>query len=224
MNDSLPRFWLRLLTFRATQDDYASLGPRHALAGLAACWVVGMGRYWDDPRASLLQHLGAGSVVYVFVLSALLWCVVKPLEPLLFSYARVLAFITMTAPPAILYAVPVEKWMTLQEANHMNLRFLLLVAAWRVALWVHNLRVWGRFSPGTLVVAATMPLAVIFWALTSLNLQHVVVNIMGGIREADKSSQDAAWSWLFTMTLLSVPVSVASALAWLLILARDRNN
>src|SRR3712207_7552248 len=41
--------------------------------GLACTWLVGVGRYWDNPRASLLQHLGVGSVVYVFALALLLW-------------------------------------------------------------------------------------------------------------------------------------------------------
>ena len=85
---SLPRLWLRLLTFRASHADYASLDWRHLLAGLAACWVVGMGRYWDDPRATFLQHLVLGSVIYVFALAAVLWVITKPVD-----------VVTATPPP-----------------------------------------------------------------------------------------------------------------------------
>lgn len=137
---SLPRLWLRLLTFRATREDYESLGRRHLIAGLIVCWIVGAGRYWDDSRATLLQHTGVGSVIYVFVLAAVLWVIAKPAAPQRFSYPGILTFITLTSPPAALYALPVEKWMTLKDANQMNLQFLGVVALWRVLLWGHYVR------------------------------------------------------------------------------------
>lgn len=211
---SLPRLWLRLLTFRASDEDYQSLTTKHLFAGLTACWLVGIGRYWDDPRATLLQHTGIGSVIYVFVLTAVLWLIVKPVAPDLFSYLGILTFIALTAPPAALYAIPVEKWMTLEAANQMNLRFLGIVALWRVALWMHYLRRLGQLRGWMVLSAAIMPLAIIFIALASLNLQHVVFNIMGGIRDADKSSQDAAYSALFVLSYLSVPVSALAGLGW----------
>jgi hypothetical protein len=37
--------------------------------GLLGAWIVGMGRHWDDSAGSLLQHLGLGSVIYLFVLA-----------------------------------------------------------------------------------------------------------------------------------------------------------
>lgn len=212
---SLPRFWLRLLAFRVTREEYENLGTRHLVAGIVACWIVGIGRYWDDPRASMLQHTGLGSVAYIFVLAAVLWLIAKPTAPDRFSYLGILTFVSLTAPPAILYAIPVEKWMTLEDANQMNLRFLGLVALWRVVLWGHYLRRQGLFHAWQILVVAIMPLAIIFFALTALNLHHVVFNIMGGIRDADKSSQDAAYRALFVLTYLSVPVSFLAGLCWL---------
>ena len=47
----------------------------HFIAGLIGTWIVGMGRYWDDPSAKLLQHLGMGSVIYIFVLAAFIWLI-----------------------------------------------------------------------------------------------------------------------------------------------------
>lgn len=221
---SLPNFWLRLLTFRASAADYGSLDRSHLIVGLTMCWLVGFGRYWDDTRATLLQQTGIGSVIYVFILAAVMWIVVKPVAPERISYKGTLTFITLTSPPAALYAIPVEKWMTLEAANTMNLRFLGIVALWRLALWMHYLRRHGRLSSmGTFCVTA-VPLAAIFITLASLNLHHVVFNIMGGIREADKTSQDAAYSMLFVLSYLSVPVSFVAFLGWLSMVVQARND
>ena len=54
----------RILTFRATLADFERLENRHLAVGLVAAWLVGMGRYWDNPRVGVLQHAGVGSVVY----------------------------------------------------------------------------------------------------------------------------------------------------------------
>jgi len=221
---SLPRLWSRLLTFRARLEDYGGFERRHLAAGLAGCWLVGIGRYWDDPRATLLQHTGLGSVIYVFILTAVMWIIVKPVKPERFTYRGILTFIAMTSPPAALYAIPVEKWMTLEAANLMNLRFLGIVAVWRLALWMHYLRRFGQFRVWMIFSAAAVPLAIIFIALASLNLHHVVFNIMGGIREADKSSQDAAYSALFVLSYLSVPVSVLASLGWLWMILQSRRE
>jgi hypothetical protein len=207
--------WLRLLTFRASDEDYGRLDERALLAGLIACWLVGMGRYWDDPRASASQRTGVGSVVYVFALSAVLWIIVKPVAPQRFEYRRIVTFIAMTSPPAALYAIPVERWMSLESANQVNLWFLGVVACWRVALWMHYLRRRGQLPVWLLLCVAVMPLAGIFIALLALNLHHVVLNIMGGIRDADRSSQDAAYHVLLGLSFVSVPASMLASVGWL---------
>ena len=60
---------LRVLTFRISREELLKLNRRHLAWGLAWTWIVGIGRWWDDPGARLLQHLGLGSVIYIFVLS-----------------------------------------------------------------------------------------------------------------------------------------------------------
>jgi hypothetical protein len=217
-SDSLLKTWLRFLTFRFKFEDYQSLSHRHLLAGILGCWIVGMGRYWDDPRANWLQLGGVGSVAYIFALALLLWLIVKPIAPRRFSYLGILTLVAMTSPPAILYAIPVEKWMTLEAANQLNLLFLGIVALWRLALWGHYLCQWGLFLGGMTFVGAALPLAVIFISLIELNLHHVVVDIMGGIREADRTSQDAAYGALWLFSLLVVPVSCFAGLGWVFIL------
>lgn len=212
------RSWFRVLIFRASQEDYEGLRPSHLWAALAMTWLVGMGRYWDDPRALPLQLLGIGSVVYVFVLAAVLWVIFKPVAPERFSYFHLLTFIALTSAPAVLYAIPIEKWTDLSTANWVNLVFLCVVAAWRVALLFHYVRVFGRFGWVRTFVCGTMPLALIFVTLLFLNLHHVVLNIMGGIREADQSSQDAAYGILLLLSILAVPLSGVSALVWIFLI------
>src|SRR5215210_4198944 len=98
MNDSAPTkspqaSWgtivatmFRLLAFRATREELINLTGKHLVLGLFCTWIVGIGRYWDNPRVNFLQHLGVGSVVYVFILSLFLWLIVWPLKPKDWSY------------------------------------------------------------------------------------------------------------------------------------------
>lgn len=207
--------WLRLLTFRSLPEDWQSYDKTLLGAGLLAVWLAGMGRYWDDPRANLLQHLGVGSVVYVFVLAFLLWVIIKPLLPSRFTYLHLLTFITLTSPPALLYAIPIEMWVPLETSNSINLLFLGIVALWRVALYAYYLGSYGEMGWFRNLICVATPLAVILLTLTILNLHHVIVNIMGGIRDADRSSQDAAYMLMFVASYLSIPVSVIAGSIWL---------
>ena len=53
------------------------------------------------------------------------------------------------------------------------------------------------------VVATLLPLVIIIIALSALNLEHVVFNIMSGIREADRSPNDAAYGIVFVLSVFS---------------------
>jgi hypothetical protein len=64
---------LRVLTFRKPSPDIASSWQAYLAFGLAFTWIAGVGRYWDSPRAELWQHLGFGSLAYVFVLALIIW-------------------------------------------------------------------------------------------------------------------------------------------------------
>ena len=114
---------LRVLVFRATAAELEGLDRRHLALGLVCTWLVGVGRYWDAPRAHLVQHLGLGSVVYVFGLALLLWATGAAMRPRSWSFRRVLTFVTLTSPPAALYALPVERWLPLETANTANIWF-----------------------------------------------------------------------------------------------------
>lgn len=208
---------LRILTFRASREELGGLHRRHLMCGLAATWIVGMGRYWDDPNAYLLQHLGLGSVVYVFALSGILWLLVAPLGPTDWQYQKLLTYVTLTSPPAILYAVPVERMYELGTARSLNAWFLAIVAAWRVALLVIYLVRAARLPWYSVVVGTLLPLTVVITTLSILNLEHAVYDIMAGMRDGG-TANDLAYSVLLALTFLSsmlvIPLLATYSLIW----------
>ena len=197
---------IRLLTFRASVDELRALDHRHLVFGFLCTWLVGMGRWWEDPRAGLLQHLGVGSVAYVFVLAFFLWLVLWPLLPGHWSFLNVLIFVALTAPPAILYAIPVRHGLVLQTAQTVRLWLLAIVAGWRVALLFFYLRRGAGMTGYRWILAALFPLLLIVFVLTALNLERVVFDIMGGIRTADKTVNDAAYGVLVLITMIALLV------------------
>lgn len=208
----------RLLTFRLTAGEFRGFRRAHLLFGLACTWAVGAGRWWDDPRAGLLQHLGVGSLVYVFVLAGLLWSVARPLGPRRWSYVHVLTFVALTAPPAALYAVPVEMLYGMETARALNVLALFVVASWRVALLVFYLRRHGGLSRTASAVATLLPIVAIVCTLTALNLERAAFATMGGLR-GEPTANDAAYAYLILLSVLSfllLPVLlVAYVVLWL---------
>lgn len=194
---------IRLLTFRLTREEFLQFDHRHLIFGLACTWAVGIGRWWDDPGAHLLQHLGIGSVIYVFVLSFLLWLVIWPFRPEGWSYRHVLTFVSLTAPPAILYAIPVERLSSLENARSYNLLFLGTVATWRVVLLFFYLGRYARLNAFSILVAGLLPVTFIIVTLTTLNLERAVFNAMGGLRDGG-TANDGAFGVLILLTFLSM--------------------
>ena len=186
--------------------------------GLLFTWLAGIGRYWDNPRAGLWQYLGLGSVAYVFVLALFVWGLLAPLRPKNWSYRNVLLFLTLTAPPAVLYAIPVERFMTLDNARAANAWFLALVAAWRVALLVVFLKRTAKLSAVATTVATLLPITAIVFALTLLNLEHVVFNIMGGLREQDRSGNDTAYFVVLNIAMLAFLAAPVLAIIYLVLI------
>lgn len=194
----------RLLTFREPSSAIARY-PLHYLAfGLFWTWLAGVGRYWDNPKAHLLQTAGLGSLAYVVCLALVLWLLIWPLRPRRWTYRNVLTFVTLTAPPAVLYAIPVERFLPLESAQQTNAVFLGVVALWRVILLFVFLRRVAGLSAIAIVVAGLLPLVLIVTALTVLNLEHVVFNLMAGIAETQKSPNDLAYMVVLTLTVVSL--------------------
>lgn len=209
----------RLLTFRLTGEEFARFNHRHLLFGLLCTWLVGIGRWWDDAGANSLQHAGAGSVIYVFILAALLWLVVLPLKPHGWKYVHVLTFVSLTAPPALLYAIPVEKMSTLEVARMWNGWFLLVVAAWRVMLLGYYLNVHARLRPFAILVAALLPITAIVVTLTVLNLERAAFATMGGFR-GEPTAHDSAYTILTLLTVLSVLLLIPLLICYISLIVR----
>jgi hypothetical protein len=142
---------------------------------------------------------------------------VWPLRPKNWSYFQVLVFVSLVSPPAILYALPVEKFYPLDTANSLNLLFLVLVATWRVALLVFFLRRLGELEGFSIVIGSLLPLTLIVVTLTMLNLEKVVFNFMGGIREPTAS--DASYAILFTLSVIAFIMFIPLILCYV-VLAR----
>ncbi len=191
-----------LLFFRPFKPDMANHGLDYLAWGLFTTWLVGVGRYWDHPDAQLWQYLGLGSVAYVFVLAGFLWLIALPLKPRNWSYRNVLLFVMLTSLPALLYAIPVERFMSLANAQAVNVWFLATVAIWRVGLLLKFLHKAAGFGQGAVVVVGFLPLVLIVAALTALNLERAVFDIMGGL--GTSTPNDSAYAVLIVITVLSV--------------------
>jgi hypothetical protein len=204
---SILRDELRLLTFRSVGPGVHERWRSYLGFGLFFAWLAGVGRYWDNPKAELWQLLGLGSVAYVFVLALVLWALLAPLRPQHWSYRTVVTFVALTSPPAVLYAIPVERFMSLDAARAANAWFLAIVAAWRVALLVVFLHRTAKLPPATVVLATLLPLAIIVFTLYVLNLEHVVFQMMSGIRDEPPGPNDSAYGVVVLLSVLSYLLS-----------------
>jgi hypothetical protein len=198
----------RILTFKFTQEDILQFKTKHLIVGIIGTWIVGMGRYWDNPKAKLLQHLGFGSVIYIFVLAIFIYLIVYPFKLKNWTYFRILTFISLTSFPAILYAIPVEKFMALGTAQTINVWFLAIVATWRMMLLYYYLVKIDVLTPFQARIMLLLPICLIINALAILNLEHVVFNIMGGNSTTGNETAYlvviilSALSWIFILPLL----------------------
>ena len=201
----------RLLTFKLTRAEMLQFYKKHFIAGLIGTWIVGMGRYWDDGGASLLQHVGLGSVIYIFILAAFIWLIVKPFRVDNWNYFTVITFIALTSFPAIFYAIPVERFFSIQTANSMNVWFLSIVAAWRLGLLYYFLKHFTRMSGGNIFTVTLMPICLIISTLTVLNLHRAVFELMGGVR--NPTPHDSSYLILMLLTgvsmILTLPLLIA---------------
>ncbi|MDZ7789871.1 MAG: hypothetical protein U5L08_05125 [Xanthomonadales bacterium] len=191
------------LAFRRIRPNLEKHAFSYLVYVFTVTWIVGIGRYWDHPDAYLWQSAGLGSVAYIVLLSLLIYLVALPLRPVRWSYRMVLVFVGLTSLPALLYAVPVERFLPLEAAQTVNAWFLAVVAAWRVALYVRFLITAAGLGAFETAVATVLPISAIVVALAVLDLEHVVFSVMAGIREDAASPNDAAYSVVFTLSIFA---------------------
>ena len=212
----------QLLFFKITKEEFLNLDKRHFFVGLLGTWIVGMGRYWDDPRAEIGQLLGLGSVIYIFALALFIWLIVKPFKVPNWTYFTVLTFISLTSFPAIFYAIPVEKWASIDVARSLNVWFLFIVASWRLGLLFYFFKVFTGLRKLDIIVITLMPMCVIITALAILNLHQVVFNIMGGLRE--ENAYDSAYFILVLLTGVSMIMVVPLLLLYIVGIVKARKS
>ena len=200
----------RFLTFQSLKIEGKRDLLHLAIAGIVFAWIAGLGRYWDHPSAHIWQYMGLGSVIYIFVLSALIWILALPLRPERWSYLSVLTFVGLTSPLAWLYAIPVERFVPISTAVTANVLFLAIVAMWRVALYVYFLRVIAKLSGAKVFVLTLLPLTGIIFALAALNLEHAVFEIMAGL-ETERTESEVIHDGVYFFVLALGVVSVFAA-------------
>lgn len=191
------------------------MGNHYMAFGIMASWIAGIGRYWDNPRAEWWQYAGLGSVLYIFVMALILWLIIKPLKPQNWNYKNVLIFVGMTSPPGILYAIPVERFTSMESAQMINMWFLGVVALWRVMLWILYLKRSARLTGFVQLIGAILPLAIIVSILAFLNLEHVIFRIMGGLTDKDMSPNDGAYVIVVLLTYFSILASPVLLIAYI---------
>lgn len=227
-SNALQRFlraqW-RFLTFRSSpvaEEDHNSF----LTCAMGLTWLAGVGRYWDHPDPLWWQAAGLGSVVYAFVFAAMLWIVGLPMRIKGWSYAGMLLFVCMTSAPALLYAIPVERFLAPSAAEDVNFWFLFVVAAWRLLLLMRFFAVPCELGGGGVIVTL-LPVSLIVIGLVALGLHQRTFAIMAhadAARPPHAGATDAVMSMVWASAIAAIPLLIAYAvMAWDRQIAGDAN-
>src|SRR5579872_7368400 len=148
----------RLITFQLTREEFAQFDRADLAVGLVCTWLAGIGRTLHNHRVEWWQHAGLGSVLYIFVLTLLLYLVLAPLRIKGISYPHILTFVSLTSPTGFIYAIPVESFLSLDSASGARFIFLAIVAAWRVAMLIFYLKRHCQLPTFSTAVVGLLPL------------------------------------------------------------------
>lgn len=174
-----------VLLLRISGERIRAFGPEHLILGLVCTGVVGMGRWWDDTSAIWQKQTGIGSLVYVFFLGLLIWMLAMPWpksaagKP---TYLQTVSFITLTAPPGLVYAFPIELFGDPSVSTIYNLSALVIVSAWRVSCFVRYLREGVQLNRYQTFLTAAMLILPILLVAGFFGILSQIANSMGGFR------------------------------------------
>jgi hypothetical protein len=200
----------RFIFFRSNSQELAEFNIRYLLLGFVLVWLAGVGRHWDDAQASAAQSSGIGSLFYVIVLAGYLWLFLWPLAPGKWNYLQVLTVICMTAPPAFLYAIPIERWMNLEMSHTVNLTALGIVAVWRVALFIYYLVYGAKFSLWHSIVGVLFPLSIIILVAGGLTMAANIADSMAGTRAPQSDPVMSVTGFMVTLSFFAfLPLMLA---------------
>jgi hypothetical protein len=183
MKEAFRQLW-RVLTFRTTAEDVAKWCYWELGLGLICTWLVGIGRWWDDPRdLPLPVTLGLGSIAYVWIFTFVMWVLIHPIVDNPPTILQVLTFVCFVSPPAALYAIPVEHWTGMETAIQLNLAFLFIVAVYRVSLLIRFFVVAIKMSIGKALLTTFLPISIAIVSIAVMNMMIKIIEFMGGVRE-----------------------------------------
>lgn len=211
----------RILTFRAKREDLDNNWPALVLLVLLLTWIVGIGRWWDDPRdIPQFVRYGAGSLLYVFALSTVLWILSGLLlaEEAL-SWVVIVCFVGATSVPGIVYAFPVERTAP-DSAGTYNLVALSFVSIYRVSLLFWFYIKIAKLKALEAIIVTGLPITVISAVLMMLGQGGRVLDIMGGLR--NRVPPSAVEQILGTIGCLSFCLGPIFAIMYLSALWRRR--
>jgi hypothetical protein len=155
-------------------------------------------------------------------MAALLYLILAPLRPANWSYRNVLIFVGMTAPPAILYATPIQWFLPFEAARQINITFLVIVAIWRVALLFQYLMRSAQLGLAGSLIGGLLPLSLVVVILAMLNLQHVTFDLMSGVKTLGTTGMEATYSMILALTVLSFVIFPFSLLGYFYVIYRRR--
>lgn len=205
----------RILTFRATREELQENVAALLVTALVITWIVGIGRWWDDPRdLPLFARMGIGSVLYVFGMAAILWVTFAPLVSERLGTHHFVAFVASTSLPGLVYAVPVERWTDMDTAATYNVFALLFVSVYRVSLLVWFCRRISKLNWIESMVTTFLPISVIAFVLTALGHAASVMDIMGGLRDRmSKSDMEMIVGLIGCLSIVVGPVLIVIYIA-----------
>ena len=221
------RTLLDYLVGRAGAVTAVARHRRSLVLGLVFVVAAGLAREYDGE--DLLHqpwHLAiplVASLATSFVLYVVLWFLGLPVrrsvaatrgETWLGGYAVLLRLYWWTAPLALLYAIPFERFMSPAGATGANLALLSIVALWRVALITRAISVaWRARALWTFFPVMLFADGVAWAALSIVPLP--VVSFMGGVRLSESEALLRNVSdWIMFLGALTAPVWLGgSALA-----------
>ncbi len=214
----------RFLTFRATSEEYDRFGLPHFLIGFLFTWLVGIARNWDFPAAPLAARAGLMSLAYIFFMGMVIFLFAWPISGTRRNYWQVLTVVAMTAPPGLVYGIPVEMFLPLDVAQGVNLWFLAIVATWRVALAFHFLIRGADNGFGQAFAILLTPIALLVLGLVTTGRAGYVMDIMGGLRKKAPTAQDQVDEVIALAYCLAWPLLVVGAIVYLGALVRGRSE
>lgn len=179
------QIWVRFLTFRSREEDFFEARWSLLILAILGTWIVGIGRWVTDRDALAIQRTGIGSIAYIVALSTALYVMLWFVSNRKTRYLDMLVVVGMTSPPALVYAIPVERWFTPEVSAGLHAAALAFVSIYRVSLLIFYLVRSRRYDISGAVFGFLLLLSCILLWLFLSGKTGITFTGMGGIERAD---------------------------------------